>query len=244
MRAAGGGSASAVTYAGQVDANQAFSVVTPFSLESTDVLVNSGSQIVYEMNVRNVYQDGFGFGIASGASVCFGLDLPAGTPVLVGPNATPVTAPFDLTTYQSCGAPPPATDICGAPTYDPATDAGLYLWEEDCGGATRDYLVRATAGGSTTTLTYAGRATSSASFVSVTPFSLESTDVLTSTGLQIDYSLLVRGAYQDGFGFSAPDGASVCFGLDLPAGTPVRVGPNATPVAAPFSLPDLGACTP
>ncbi len=101
--------------------------------------------------------------------------------------------------------------------------------------------MRASAGGSASTLTYAGGVTSSEAFNSVTPYSLEGTDVLTNTGL-LQYHLNVRQAYQDGFDFSTADGASVCFGLDLPAGTPVRVGPNATLVAAPLDVASLEPC--
>jgi len=247
VRASAGGSATAMTYAGHVDADQAFGTVTGFSLESSDTVeqVDGGLKILYQLNVRKQYEDGFDFSVGSGTGVCFGLDLPAGTPVLVGPNATPVATPFDLTTYQACAAPPPpppVAEICGAPSYDPATDPGLYLWEEGCGGTGHSYQVRASAGGSASTLTYAGGVTSSEAFNSVTPYSLEGTDVLTNTGLQVDYSLNVRQAYQDGFDFSTADGASVCFGLDLPVGTPVRVGVNATPVAAPFDVASLEPC--
>jgi hypothetical protein len=56
--------------------------------------------------------------------------------------------------------------------------------------------------------------------------------------------MVVRSPYEDGFNFTAPDGASVCIGVNLPAGTQVRGGADATPVSAPFSLPDLAPCTP
>ncbi len=249
VRASAGGSATAVTYAGQVDSDQVLGTVSGFSLESNDVLtvLNGGSQVRYQMNVRQNYQDGFAFDVAAGAQVCFGADLPVGTNVLVGPNATPVATPFNLTTYGACGStPPPPVDACGAPVYDSAVDSGLYLWEESCGGTTRDYVVRASAGGSASAITFAGQVDSSQAFTGVAGFSLESTDSLGTLngGLGISYQMNVRQSYQDGFAFSAADGASVCFGMDLPAGTQVRVGPNATPVAAPFSLPGLGACAP
>ncbi len=135
---------------------------------------------------------------------------------------------------------------CGPPTYNSAVDAGLYLWEENCGGATRDYAVRASAGGSASIVTYAGHVDSNRALTGVAGVALESNDLLEPLkgGSELNYGLNVWNIYQDGFAFSAADGASVCFGMDLPAGTPVRVGPNATPVAAPFSLPRLGVCAP
>ncbi len=135
---------------------------------------------------------------------------------------------------------------CGSPTYDPATDAKLYLWEEDCGGATRRYRVMALAGGSAKAITYAGRVNADQAFTSVNPVSLEQGDLLDvlSAGRQVQYRMQVIGSRNDGFDFSVADGTRVCVGLDLPAGAAVFVGPTAVPVATPFSLPDFGACTP
>ncbi len=247
VRASGGGGV-VVSYAGQLDASSALSSVAGFSVEPDDTLqvLNGGLQVRYRFNVRQWYQDGFNFNAAVDANLCFGMELPAGTSVLVGPNATPVAAPFDLTTYRSCAPTQPPLGVCGAPVYDAAADAGLYLWEENCGGATRDYVVRASAGSSRVVVTYAGQVLSDQALTGVAGFALEIDDVLNrlDNGLQVQYRMNVRQQYQDGFAFSAADGAAVCFGMNLPAGTPVRVGPNATPVSAPFSLPGLGACAP
>ncbi len=136
-------------------------------------------------------------------------------------------------------------EICGAPTYDPATDAGLYLWEESCGGVTRDYSVRATAGGNTVAVAYEGLVDADQAFIGLSGFSLERTDLLEllEDGDQIRYQLNVRTTYEDGFGFSMANGTNSCFGLDLPVGTEVLLGPEATPLVTPFSLPSLGKCT-
>jgi hypothetical protein len=246
VRALQGGTTTVVTYQGRVDSDQPFSGVTPFSLESNDVLevVNGGLQIQYQMQVRNRYLDGFGFSVANTATACFGVDLPAGTLVRVGPDKVPVAAPFDLTTLGSCAAPLPT--VCGAPAAGPATAAGLFLWQTNCGAINPSYTVRAWQGGVTGVVTYQGLVTADQPFSGVTAVSLELGDLLTLSNLdqRIDYTMVVRSPYEDGFNFTAPDAASVCFGVNLPAGTQVRVGADATPVNAPFSLPDLNPCTP
>lgn len=245
VRALAGGSPNPITYVGQVGSDAALRGAAGFSLESNDRLqvLDGGLQLRYQLNVRQPYQDGFSFNATAAANVCFGMDLPAGTPVRVGPNATPVIAPFDLTTFKPCSAPPRA-DLCGAPTYDPASDSGLYLWEQDCDSASRDYSVRSVAGGATRAITYAGTLNADQVFGAVTPVSLESSDLLDvlNGGTQIEYRMQVVSPWSDGFDFNTVSPAGVCFGADLPAGTDVLVGPSATPIPAPFDLVRLLPC--
>lgn len=129
-----------------------------------------------------------------------------------------------------------APDTCGVPALDPSTEAGLFLWEENCGNSVRSFNVRALQGGMTMTRTYEGRVDSDQAFSSMNGVSLESNDLLEllNGNLQIHYRMSVSSPYKDGFGFSVSSTANVCFGVDLPAGTLVRVGPNKTPVAVPF----------
>ncbi len=132
--------------------------------------------------------------------------------------------------------------VCGAPIYNPADDAGLYLWKENCAATTPTFKVRAAAGGGL--ITFAGQVDASAALSAVTGFSLENDDTLSvlDGGRQLLYRLNVTQLFQDGFNFNSVAGASVCFGLDLPVGTKVRVGPGATPLAAPFDLFSLRPC--
>ncbi len=247
VRASAGGQNTVATYGGQVNADQPLSAVTPYLMEPADILqvLDGGQRLRYQLSVEQIYEDGFSFNAAAGTRVCFGMDLPAGTRVLVGPKATPVSAPFDLTTYQACELTPPPVGICGTPLYSPAVNPGFYLWEQNCEGGTREYVVYASPGG-IQYVTYAGQVSSDQAFSRVAGYSLETDDTvqLLNADRQLSYRLNVQRRYQDGFTFAAADGARVCFGMDLPPGTPVLVGPNATPVTSPFSLPDLGACTP
>ncbi len=129
---------------------------------------------------------------------------------------------------------------CGAPTIDTAIDRGLFIWE-DCASGT--WTVTASAGG--VNRTYIGRVQADAAIPSVTPDSIEANDVLdfvTDPAL-IDFSLVVGNSGYDGFSFTLAAGSSACFDLDSPA-TPVFVGAQRNPMAAPFDLTTLGTCFP
>jgi hypothetical protein len=87
-----------------VNADQAFNSVAPVDLEASDVLdyVSDQTTITYQLGMGSQWQDGFDFAYPVGTNVCFGVDKPAGTAVLVGPTRTPVNVPFDLKTLQPC----------------------------------------------------------------------------------------------------------------------------------------------
>ena len=130
------------------------------------------------------------------------------------------------------------SSTCGEPTIDLSQDRAAFLWS-DC--STGMWSVRFTAGGLYTR--YQGTVDSDLGFSSVTPVSVESNDILTSDASQIIYDLQMGQIYQDGFDFSVPGGANLCFGVSMPAGIDVLVGPNRTPVTPPFNPETLGPCS-
>ncbi len=90
-------------YVGQVSSNQNFSSVIPISIESSDTLDNTNAATIdYDLKVGSTYTDGFNFRFPSGAAVCFGVDLPAGSIVEVGAGRMPISAPFSLQTLGPC----------------------------------------------------------------------------------------------------------------------------------------------
>jgi len=129
---------------------------------------------------------------------------------------------------------------CGEPGYDPAVDAGVFVWQ-DC--PSDQWRARFTAGGGSF-LRYTGTVGSDQAFNAVMPVSLESRDIFdyTTDPTTITYQLGMGASWQDGFDFTYPTVANVCFGIDIPAGTEVFVGPNRIPVNVPFDLETLGAC--
>lgn len=137
-----------------------------------------------------------------------------------------------------------SVESCGVPILVPSSEAGLFLWEPTCGGAVRSLSVRALAGGSTTMQTYEGRIDSDLPFGGAIAYRLEPSDLLEllNARLQVHYQMNVWSPAQDGFSLSFESTAKVCFGVDLPAGALVRVGPNKTPVAAPFDLTTFKSC--
>lgn len=137
-----------------------------------------------------------------------------------------------------------SASICGAPSYDSATDSGIYLWADDCGTAAPTVNLTALAGGASTRVTYSGSVTSSVAVSSVVGISLEANDIVDALAgnQQIDYLLNVSSPWYDGFHFAVPSEAKLCFGADLPQGTQVHVGPSETAIATPFDMDTLGPC--
>lgn len=101
-------------YRGMVDSSLGFTSVVPFDFEQSDSLTVGPNSFQYELRMGAVYWDGFDFEYPVGSSVCFGLDSPAGTQVLVGPDRSPVTPPFDPETLAPCGSALPAISIGNA----------------------------------------------------------------------------------------------------------------------------------
>ncbi|MBK1717507.1 sulfatase-like hydrolase/transferase [Thiocystis violacea] len=246
VRALAGGQARVLTYDGRIDADQALLGASPLSLESNDLLelTQGALQLNYRMTVGSGWYDGFNLVAPSGMNSCFGANLPPGTEIRVGPDATPIGAPFNLETFEPCPVET-APIVCGAPTLDGATNSGLYLWEDNCGGgASRAFTLRALAGGLATIQTYAGSLNAGAPLQSATRVSLESSDLLelVEGNQRLNYRLNVGSPWYDGFSFAAPSATSLCFGTDLPVGTQVHVGREAVPVSTPFDLSTLGTC--
>lgn len=129
---------------------------------------------------------------------------------------------------------------CGAPSYTPGTDRGVFLWQ-DCG--TNTWYARVVTDG--TTLTFAGEVASNADLVSVTPKSVESNDIFdyTTDPSTISFALKVSTVYYDGFDFTTAAGAQTCFNLTGPAGANVYVGSGRNVVSTPFNLATLQPCS-
>ena len=127
---------------------------------------------------------------------------------------------------------------CGVPIYDRASEHALFIWQ-DC--ETGEWSARVTAGGQSAT--FAGNAVSTMNFTDVTPFSVESADVLdfVTDPAEIAFQLKVGNAGQDGFDFQFPVSASVCFDLAAPS-VPVYFGENRSEVTLPVDLDTLGPC--
>ncbi len=129
---------------------------------------------------------------------------------------------------------------CGVPTYDAATEAGVFLYKT-C--STGEWQMRIAAGGVFST--YSGNITSGAPYASVSGFSVEGSDTLdfTTDPAVIDYALTVSGGGQDGADFALAANQDACFDLTAaPAGATVYVGADRNVLVPPFALNTLGAC--
>jgi hypothetical protein len=133
----------------------------------------------------------------------------------------------------------PAQSPCGPPIYNKATEQALFIWK-NCANDT--WRVRVTAGGANWVV-HKGDVQSDQNFTSVTGFSIEANDTLNvSDPARIVYSLGVGGSAEDGYDFSFPAGAAVCFNRTDPTSLPVYLGASRTVMSVPFDLETLGAC--
>lgn len=101
VRVTAGGVSS--VFAGNIQADNVFTSVVPFSIEASDVLdfTTDTSLIDFALSVGNAGQDGFQFQFDPLTSACFDFGGP-GTAVYVGALRNPLTPPFDLQTFDAC----------------------------------------------------------------------------------------------------------------------------------------------
>lgn len=132
----------------------------------------------------------------------------------------------------------PAVD-CGAPSYNAATDKGIFLWQDCASGA---WQMDAVAGGSFSR--FRGLIDSNQPLSAVTGISLESTDALDNSTdpSAIDFDLRVGGNGTDAVNFFIVPGVGTCFRLDAPAVADVFYGVSAMPVGTEFDLETGGSC--
>jgi len=186
------------------------------------------------------------FGLGSNTSVDLTVEWPSGqVDHFPGVQADSVHHIIEGRTIErvTLGPVPPlpapqAGDECGAPAYTKSLDQGAFLWK-DC--TTQQWYFRAGAGGSAATVKVTGRLVSTSAFTSVTPYSLETGDVLdTSTSGKINFSLSSSGNGDDGFQFGAT-GTATCLSITSPANVRLLVGGKTLPVTLPFNLNTLSS---
>ncbi|WP_319548777.1 FG-GAP-like repeat-containing protein [Desulfogranum marinum] len=107
----------------------------------------------------------------------------------------------------------PVCQPYGEPTYDAATEDGVFLWKEG-----NVWHLRAIAG-FTGWQRYAGSIVSDMDFVSVTPVNIEQWDTLdTSDPQSISFIINMSGPWYDGIDFEVQAGATVYFNVDAASG--------------------------
>jgi len=229
-----------INYSGSVDSSgQPFSSVLPVAVEPNDTLDTSNSMSIdYALGMGSGWFDGFDFTHPDDAEVCFGVDQPAGTTVLVGAGRTAVPLPFNLATLESCGGGGTPGNACGEPDYDTSVDDGVVIWK-DCDVDNWHLRVMAASGFTR----YIGEMTADQAFADVVGISLETSDSLENDpATRIGFVLNVSPPWSDGIDFSIPCSAAVNFDVSSPAGANVLIGPDRTPVQVPFNLTDYGSC--
>ena len=237
VRATAGGSAK--KYIGSIVADSNLIAVSPYLMEKNDVLdVSNLKSLKFEMILALTKgEDGFEFKMPASGDVCLDIQSPSNTPVLLGQNAIPTSYPLNLRTQGPCNS---ATKLSyGQPKYDPAKQQATILWED---ATTGKWHLRVTAGGSSKLLIFAG-AISKGAVTSVQKVRMEPEDVLSLKSGNINYTLKVKGAGQDGFDFTIQPGTSPCLDLSQSPGQ-LLLGESMTPVSGPINLASLGSCTP
>jgi hypothetical protein len=139
-----------------------------------------------------------------------------------------------------------AGPACGAPVYNSATEAAVFLWQ-DCADP-QQWRVRFTAGGQPAS--YRGSVSAEALFESMAGVSQEASDVLTPapfatpTAGPIAYVQNVGGTGFDGFDFRVALDGEVCFAPALPTNRPVYLGADRVLATTPISLRTFEVCDP
>lgn len=223
LRAAAGGASG--RHAGVIASSRALTSVTRYSIESSDVVDTSNpTRIAFTLNMASPWDDGFNFTFSGDAQVQLTMSTPS--TVRVGVGRTAVTLPYVL----GEGSAPPPIDPCGTPSYDAATDVGIFVWQ-DC--ATGLWRMRAVAGG--TFGEYVGRLTSDQAFTRVTSYNIEAGDIVnTSVPTQVGFDFHMWSPWVDGLDFTFPSSANVTLLMESP--TPVFYGGSRTRVTLPLAL--------
>jgi len=93
-----------IKYQGSVVADQALTSFTPLSIESSDVLdaASNPTRIDYTLKISPPYYDGYDFGYPADTDICFNITTPSSPDVMIGPDRTPITLPFNLRTMGPC----------------------------------------------------------------------------------------------------------------------------------------------
>ena len=138
-----------------------------------------------------------------------------------------------------------AQSSCGVPSYNRATQSGIYLWQV-CGS--KEWFMRAVGGGRTGTneLRVEGNLVLSKPIKSIVGFSIDPPDpnqnfpvpdfVDSSDPKDIKFRFRVWRDGQDGIDFELPANATTCLKIETPAGMPVFVGRSKTEITPPFNL--------
>ena len=130
-------------------------------------------------------------------------------------------------------------DVCNAPTIDPSSDRGAFLWRDCSSGV---WQAQFTAGDGAY-VKYIGSITSSLNFLSVVGTGLEANDILdNSDPAVINYELGMSSSFDDRFEFSYPEDSSVCFDVTSPDSTALLVGADKVAVSLPMDPETLGEC--
>ena len=138
---------------------------------------------------------------------------------------------------------PTATQECGRPEIDPASERGLFIWKT-CDS--QQWSMLATAGGQgLPTTSYEGIVRSDQTLDSVSTVDLDPGDVVdvSTDPTQISFSLNIQAAGKDGFIFNSPEGAQTCFDVtSLPEDSQIYIGSSKLRLNSSLNLTTLQPC--
>lgn len=131
------------------------------------------------------------------------------------------------------------TNQCGAPSYDPAVDRAMLVWQ-DCDG-----LFHVVAAGGNADASYTGRIAATNAFSDVTQISIESSDTVTnSPANRIGFDLSMGGIWTDEIRFRVADGDNACMQIsNQSSGTQILVGSGRQAVSGAFNPANGQACS-
>ena len=227
-------------FSGNLNATANISNLALFSVESNDsVMLNGNNEIMFELNAISPWEDRFIFDADINSSLCIDLTDYAGG-LFIGPDKVQVTPPYDIGLLQSCDAY--EINVTGRPSLNRFTDRGWFIWRQNNGQWRSEFIIGSGFPDSSVPVIYEGSISSTSPLTNLVPVSIENSDILTNTGLDIDFTLTVPYSWFDGFRFSDDPAAQTCVSLIAPADENIFIGPDKVPMPKSFELNTLQPC--
>jgi hypothetical protein len=176
-------------------------LVTPIGLEANDVFTFNDNTVSIN-SIVSTWWDGLDIILQAGTHM--GIEYTQDGLIQTG-WVNPKTHSLGLPNAYRL----PRAEPYGAPAYDPATEAGLYLWQDK---ATATWRLRGAAGGGAGR--FSGEIVTDKPFTSVSAVRLEANDVLDTTDpARIVFDLRMWKQWEDGIDFRATPGAQLTLNL-------------------------------
>ena len=221
-------------FEGNITSSSPLTNLVLISIENSDILNNTGSEIDFTLTVPYRWFDGFRFTSDPAAQTCVSLTAPADENIFIGVDKVPMPKSFDLNTLQPCDSTP-GVETMGRPSINRSADNGIFVWEN----ANRQWQAEVVSGDMPRTVPI--DIVSQQAISNVGQINIESNDVFNIMQNALDLSLRVRSPWLDGFRFTDQAQSNTCISTTN-SGMPIYLGPNRVELGNSLNLDTLTSC--